>query len=136
MKTAAPTPGREADPVPITGHEERIPNTEQTSGSSFWTMKWFNQYQHSFSGSAKKKSTSHLDYIEHISPPRGASVLKWPLSSLPLSSSALTIPEPTKPAPPRTNTTLSEFDMLRLTLSALHDGLLTRAGQLGRSNML
>lgn len=31
---------------------------------------------------------------------------------LPLSSSALTIPEPTVPAPPRANTTLSEFDML------------------------
>lgn len=36
-------------------------------------------------------------------------VSKW---LLPLSSSALTIPEPTVPAPPRANTTLSEFAML------------------------
>lgn len=33
------------------------------------------------------------------------------LRSLPLSSSALTIPEPTVPAPPRANTTLSELDI-------------------------
>lgn len=36
---------------------------------------------------------------------------KWPPARLPLSSRALTIPEPTVPAPPRANTTLSELDM-------------------------
>lgn len=36
----------------------------------------------------------------------------WPQVHLPLSSRPLTIPEPTVPAPPRTNTTLSELDML------------------------
>lgn len=34
------------------------------------------------------------------------------MGPLPLSSSALTMPEPTVPAPPRANTTLSEFAML------------------------
>lgn len=36
----------------------------------------------------------------------------WHEVHLPLSSRPFTIPEPTKPAPPRTNTTLSELDML------------------------
>lgn len=36
----------------------------------------------------------------------------WPKVHLPLSRNAFTIPEPTVPAPPRTNTTLSELDML------------------------
>lgn len=39
-------------------------------------------------------------------------LISWShLRSLPLSSSALTIPEPTMPAPPRANTTLSELDI-------------------------
>ncbi|KAI4823585.1 hypothetical protein KUCAC02_012163 [Chaenocephalus aceratus] len=41
--------------------------------------------------------------------------------SLPLSSRALTIPEPTVPAPPRANTTLSEFDMLAAADGPLED---------------
>ncbi|KAF3854327.1 hypothetical protein F7725_022382 [Dissostichus mawsoni] len=58
--------------------------------------------------------------------------------SLPLSSRALTTPDPTVPAPPRANTTLSEFDMLAAADRPVEDDCLrecwTEAGDLCKAS--